>query len=350
MMIRFRCPPVPACQLCLFFFFSSRRRHTRLQGDWSSDVCSSDLQARFPYPYPLTFARSPANDGVIAALNRAWRLADTEVLCFLHNDTELSEPAWLARLLEALAEPRAGLAGVYGAKRLRAAGRAVGRTIGSSLLPAPTVRAPREDVAFVDSVCMCLPRDLMETVGGFDEGYGFYHGHDRDLSLAVLERGRRCLVVLAPFHHHGGRTRTRDFARDPAQERADLAMRDAALARFARKWRHRLPCHVRSAGQRMGDWLRTKSAPLARPPSSTPSITGRSWAPKSSSQPCAAARAPRPRPSPSITPWRACSPTTASSARRRTWTSSTSARRPTPTTRSPSRRRAPASTSSSRSR
>src|SRR5256885_8933906 len=29
---------------CCFFFFSSRRRHTRLQGDWSSDVCSSDLQ------------------------------------------------------------------------------------------------------------------------------------------------------------------------------------------------------------------------------------------------------------------------------------------------------------------
>src|SRR2546426_10756195 len=29
----------------MFFFFSSRRRHTRLQGDWSSDVCSSDLRA-----------------------------------------------------------------------------------------------------------------------------------------------------------------------------------------------------------------------------------------------------------------------------------------------------------------
>src|SRR5207248_3692509 len=26
-----------------FFFFSSRRRHTRSYGDWSSDVCSSDL-------------------------------------------------------------------------------------------------------------------------------------------------------------------------------------------------------------------------------------------------------------------------------------------------------------------
>src|SRR5687768_18265630 len=30
--------------LSLFFFFSSRRRHTRCSRDWSSDVCSSDLQ------------------------------------------------------------------------------------------------------------------------------------------------------------------------------------------------------------------------------------------------------------------------------------------------------------------
>src|SRR5437762_8990040 len=29
--------------LCVYFFFSSRRRHTRYIGDWSSDVCSSDL-------------------------------------------------------------------------------------------------------------------------------------------------------------------------------------------------------------------------------------------------------------------------------------------------------------------
>src|SRR5256885_10007748 len=36
------------------FFFSSRRRHTRLQGDWSSDVCSSDLNAwRRVVPSPL---------------------------------------------------------------------------------------------------------------------------------------------------------------------------------------------------------------------------------------------------------------------------------------------------------
>src|SRR5439155_11008424 len=31
-----------------FFFFSSRRRHTRWPRDWSSDVCTSDLDAFSP--------------------------------------------------------------------------------------------------------------------------------------------------------------------------------------------------------------------------------------------------------------------------------------------------------------
>src|SRR5207248_4044640 len=33
--------------MMFLFFFSSRRRHTRSYGDWSSDVCSSDLDAGY---------------------------------------------------------------------------------------------------------------------------------------------------------------------------------------------------------------------------------------------------------------------------------------------------------------
>src|SRR5256884_9927874 len=33
----------PGNEVLAFFFFSSRRRHTRCSRDWSSDVCSSDL-------------------------------------------------------------------------------------------------------------------------------------------------------------------------------------------------------------------------------------------------------------------------------------------------------------------
>src|SRR5437762_12073707 len=43
-----------------YFFFSSRRRHTRYIGDWSSDVCSSDLQGRPLQPAGLRAARRGA--------------------------------------------------------------------------------------------------------------------------------------------------------------------------------------------------------------------------------------------------------------------------------------------------
>src|SRR5437764_10048611 len=46
--------------LSLFFFFSSRRRHTRYIGDWSSDVCSSDLRELGDDGSP---ARGAANRG-----------------------------------------------------------------------------------------------------------------------------------------------------------------------------------------------------------------------------------------------------------------------------------------------
>src|SRR5690242_2363245 len=48
------------CFISVFFFFSSRRRHTRLTCDWSSDVCSSDL----------------FDNLLVAALDRALALAE----------------------------------------------------------------------------------------------------------------------------------------------------------------------------------------------------------------------------------------------------------------------------------
>src|SRR5215203_2471446 len=54
----------------MFFFFSSRRRHTRYWRDWSSDVCSSDLEPHSGYttvyggerfPYHGNFVPGSAN-------------------------------------------------------------------------------------------------------------------------------------------------------------------------------------------------------------------------------------------------------------------------------------------------
>src|ERR1019366_2718353 len=48
-----------------FFFFSSRRRHTRLVSDWSSDVCSSDL-GLIAWLRELGLRHVEVSDGTIA--------------------------------------------------------------------------------------------------------------------------------------------------------------------------------------------------------------------------------------------------------------------------------------------
>ena len=213
-------------------------------------------------PFARRYHRNADNVGLIRALNQGAALAAGDVLCFLHNDTEMRDLRWLARLRAALEEPGVGLAGLYGARRLRRDGRCVGRTLVHALEGSANLRSDVTEVAVVDGVCLMVRRALLQAIGGFDEGYGFFHGYDRDLSFAVREAGQRCVVVNAPFVHRGGGTRTASSA--PVHAPEDLAQRRAALARFAGKWKHRLPADVRSARERLADWL-TARARLSPP-------------------------------------------------------------------------------------
>src|SRR5256885_11443711 len=83
--------PLPASPMTcngssLDFVFSSRRRHTRLQGDWSSDVCSSDLN-----PFVNAVAASGTNvyagtsAGVFHSANNGatWSAVNTGLLTLL---------------------------------------------------------------------------------------------------------------------------------------------------------------------------------------------------------------------------------------------------------------------------
>src|SRR2546422_2727423 len=53
--------------LC-FFFFSSRRRHTRCSRDWSSDVCSSDLDPGVDAVTRLLLADAQTSGGLLIAV------------------------------------------------------------------------------------------------------------------------------------------------------------------------------------------------------------------------------------------------------------------------------------------
>src|SRR5256886_13567646 len=81
------------CRDCIFFF-SSRRRHTRFDCDWSSDVCSSDLvldknKERMELALTMNDVRRIAASNkmaVILGLEAGWDLdGDLQVLRFLHR-------------------------------------------------------------------------------------------------------------------------------------------------------------------------------------------------------------------------------------------------------------------------
>src|SRR3712207_2270339 len=65
----------------MFFFFSSRRRHTRYWRDWSSDVCSSDL-----------LTKDWRTDRYLRRLEAMMLVADKEVSLLLSGGGDVLEP------------------------------------------------------------------------------------------------------------------------------------------------------------------------------------------------------------------------------------------------------------------
>src|SRR5215213_8611473 len=85
-----------------FFFFSSRRRHTRLVSDWSSDVCSSDLQGVGRRKSTRTHRRRSRRD-------RTPRHRPLQRLCRPHprsSARSVEEPGGWSLSVSATADPR----------------------------------------------------------------------------------------------------------------------------------------------------------------------------------------------------------------------------------------------------
>src|SRR5690349_685299 len=104
------------CSSFIFFFFSSRRRHTRSLRDWSSDVCSSDLGTNdhgIAYLVLYTVSRFAGGFlaasiiaimlGVILGLNKVlFRAANP----FIQIMKPISPLAWMPLLLYTVKDPK----------------------------------------------------------------------------------------------------------------------------------------------------------------------------------------------------------------------------------------------------
>src|SRR6266487_5880785 len=119
---------ISICEVVVGFFFSSRRRHTRWTGDWSSDVCSSDLdmanevRARYAVRLGLKEVKGLAEGDAKRIVER--RGAGYVSLRDLWLRTALS-PKMIARLADADAFGSLGLSrrkALWGARALGRAG------------------------------------------------------------------------------------------------------------------------------------------------------------------------------------------------------------------------------------
>src|SRR5256884_6443044 len=98
------------CDIDFFFFFSSRRRHTRCSRDWSSDVCSSDLDVDKPFLMSIEDVFSITGRGTVVTgrVERGVLAKMSEVEIVGLRDTRKTVATDLEMFRKLLDEVRAG--------------------------------------------------------------------------------------------------------------------------------------------------------------------------------------------------------------------------------------------------
>jgi hypothetical protein len=181
---------------------------------------------------------------------------DVEALVLVHQDAEIADPAFCAKLRRALSDPDVGVVGCVGAVGVRSIAWWEGsvtwasfvhryRELGGGDLPAfawngaeMPAYARTGEVDTVDGFVMVLSPWTIRNVR-FDESLGLIHGYDFDFCLQVRAAGRK--VVTEDFkviHHH-----SLDLISEPETW-------IAAHMRVAEKWDGRMP----NVGAVAGDW------------------------------------------------------------------------------------------------
>ncbi|MGO9974341.1 MAG: glycosyltransferase [Solirubrobacteraceae bacterium] len=189
-------------------------------------------------------------------LDLAAELENLEALVLVHQDAELVDPSFCAKLRASLRDPEVGVVGCVGALGVRSIAWWEGSVtwgsfihryheLGGGDLPAltwnsetiqPTSRLGPVDT--VDGFVLALSPWVVRNIR-FDESLGRLHGYDLDLCLQVREAGRK--VVTADFkaiHHH-----SLDLVSNPETW-------IEAHMRVAEKWEGRMP----GVGHAAGDW------------------------------------------------------------------------------------------------
>ena len=147
----------------------------------------------------------PAPRGPAAARNEGWRAAGTEIVAFLDADVEVGAD-WLEPLLAHFTDPTVAAV----APRVRAPA-VQGSTLDRferecsplDMGPLPSMVGPRRRVRYVPSAALLVRRDVLESLGGFDEDLRV--GEDVDLVWRAVKAGRTVRYEPSVVVHHRNR-------------------------------------------------------------------------------------------------------------------------------------------------
>jgi len=179
---------------------------------------------------------NPSNRGFAGGSNQALAAASGDYLVLLNNDTIVTD-GWLDGLLDAF--ERIPALGISAVRSNRVAGVQMLSDAKYPDLDAMHEYAARRRIRYrrhgmlIDraiGLCLCLPRRVLDEVGGIDERFGVGNFEDDDFCLRVRAAGYRIYVCDDVFIHHFG---SQTFAANKVDYRATMSDN---WEKFSAKW------------------------------------------------------------------------------------------------------------------
>ena len=157
---------------------------------------------------------------------------DLEALVLMHEDVEILDPGFCAKVRARVAEPDVAVVGVVGATGVTSLSwwEGEGRGRVAETRGMVDFGGGAHDVDTVDGLMMVLSPWTIRNLRFDDERFSGFHGYDADLCFQARAAGKRVVVEeLSVFHHtKGGYGDLEAFRRTDATWRAKWAAAAAA--------------------------------------------------------------------------------------------------------------------------